>query len=339
MHLIPCTAHTAGCLLALSSLLLGGLLSRPASGQIDNELAVVQSSLAKADAARLDNEAKLKSAMGTAKLQQEIFEAGAQRPLTLTQATMTLAYDAPKFLIEIDNEIRLRETQNAAGPSGRRWRTSEIAKVLVLFDGVALYLVEWNERGGCQGEIYFAFSRQAVLRAAGFPFEHPIHIWREALNISQVKASRTSITPRISGGFMAVEKMASYDRKFFVFDRFGYDLRRVSTQRTDNGIPIREYSLRWSPSTDDVFYLSEFSNTVTKTRASIINSQQEFVSKTTTKVSYDEFQVNTKIPATRFDINLQDIPVGTEFVDKRRRTQRNSATLTFDGAKLVPVPQ
>lgn len=329
----------AECLLALGAILSGGLQAGPVLAQAETESSLVQAVLNQADAARLDNEAKLKSAFGTANLQQEIFEAGAKRPLTLTKATMKLAYDSPKFLIEIDNEIRLRETTNAAGQGGRRWRASEIAKVLVLFDGEALYLVEWDDRGGCQGEIYFAFSRQAVLRAAGFPFEHPIHIWREALNISQVKATRTTITPRTSGGFMATERMASYDRKFFIFDRFGYDLRRVSTQRTDNGIPIREYTLRWSPSAEEVYYLSEFSNTVTKTGVSYIDSQQEFVSKTTTKVAYEEFEVNPKIPQQRFNINLQDIPAGTEFVDKRRRTQRNSATLKFDGAKLVPTPQ
>ncbi len=303
--------------------------------QTDAQMQTVEQALARADDARLDNEAKLKSADGTARLQQQIQEADADAPLTLLDASMSVSYDAPKFAIEITNDIRLREIRN--GASSRRWEASAADKVLVIFDGEALYLVQWDRRGGCEGEIYFAFSRQAVLRSAGFPFEHPIHIWREALNISTIKASRTEITPRVSGGFMAIERMASYDRKFFLFDRFGYDLRRVSTQRSDNGIPIREYSLRWEESPSGVFYLSEFANTVTKTRASVISDEQEFVSKLTTKVSYDRFDVNIEVPVSRFRIETYDIPPGTKFVDKRRRTQRNSATLEFDGTKLTPV--
>ncbi|GAB5406505.1 MAG: hypothetical protein Aurels2KO_47360 [Aureliella sp.] len=306
-----------------------------AAAQTGAQSEAVQRTLAGADKARLDNEAKLKSALGNARLRQQIQEADADAPLTLLDASMSVSYDAPKFAIQISNDIRLREIRN--GSSSRRWEGSSAEKVLVIFDGEALYLVQWDRRGGCEGEIYFAFSRQAVLRSAGFPFEHPIHIWREALNISTIKASRTEITPRLSGGFMAIERMASYDRKFFLFDRFGYDLRRVSTQRSDNGIPIREYSLRWQESPSGVFYLSEFSNTVTKTRASIISDEQEFVSKLTTKVTYDKFDVNIEVPANRFSINEYDIPAGTRFVDKRRRTQRNSATLQFDGTKLVPV--
>lgn len=319
---------------ALIGLGLLGMWTGLLMGQ-DGEPATA-SYLAQADSARMDNEERLKTALGTGLLKMSVHNAGEKQPLEITDAVIKVLYDSPKFLIEIDNRTRLRELQADAGQAGHQWKPTDVSKEAILFDGEALYQAIWDQAHVCRGEVYFAFSRQAVLRSAGFPFEHPIHIWREALNLSRVKAERTQVTPLRSGGFMAIETMSSYDTKFFIFDRFGYDLRRVSTQRTDNGLPIREYSLKWDES-NGVFFLRQFTNTVTKMLSNPRTEEHEVVSKSTTTVEYDSFEVNLPIAANRFSVAAMGVPSGTRFVDKRRRTQRNPAILEFDGDNLNPV--
>lgn len=315
--------------------------SRPPSAtqQIQPNRSVdVPSLLSKAEAARLDNENRLKTASGKAQLRSEILLAEAEKPLVVTDATMTINYDAPNFAILIDHHRRMREVANDRSSASRRWEVAEKRKVLVIFDGEALYSIDWDRTGNCSGEIYFAFSRQQVLRSAGFPFEHPVHIWREALNLSKIKPSRTRIIPRVSGGFMAIEKMASYDTRFFLFDRFGYDLRRVSTQRLDSGIPIREYTLHWEEADDNVFFLKEFAHTRTRMKENPLTREQDFESETTTSVRFDEIAINADLPSDAFRLATYGVPAGTRFVDKRRRSQRNRGLLEFDGSKFVEVP-
>jgi len=297
----------------------------------------VQSLLSAAEAARLDNEDRLKTARGKAQLRSEILLADYEKPLVVTDATMTINYDAPNFAILIDHQRRMREVANDRSSSSRRWEVAAQRKVLVVFDGEALYSIEWDRTGNCSGEIFFAFSRQQVLRSAGFPFEHPIHIWREALNLSKIKPSRTRIIPRVSGGFMAIEKMASYDTRFFLFDRFGYDLRRVSTQRLDSGIPIREYTLHWEEAEDGVFFLKEFAHTRTRMKENPLTREQDFESETTTSVRFDQLAVNTDLPDNTFRLATYGVPAGTRFVDKRRRSQRNRGLLEFNGNEFVEV--
>ncbi len=294
----------------------------------------VQSRLSEADSARLDLEQRLKSANATGTLSVNLQESSQPNSLQLTDATIELHYDSPKFCIKIVNRTRLRAKREDDKQWALPWLDAGVGQELILFDGEALYHAQWDRDNNCTGEIYFAFARQAVLRSAGFPFEHPVYIWKDALNISRVKPSRTEITPLVGGGFKAVETMTSYDTKFFIFDKFGYDLRRVSTQRTDNGIPIREYNLRWD--TDGkIHYLTEFMNTVTKTRVNPVTDEAEVISKLTTKVAYDSFTANQTVAPNHFKLSEQKIPLNTIFVDKRRTTRRNNTTLIFDGTKLV----
>ncbi|WP_145081997.1 hypothetical protein [Aureliella helgolandensis] len=319
---------------------MGLVQSAQAQSTIQEQLRLLEES-------RLNNEERLISAEGKGVLKRWFVDTDSAEPLQTTDATIDLLYDSSKFLLIINNhfrlqELRVRELVEIGDlvadriPAGKQWEETNISKTLVLGDGDAIYSAEWLADGSCTGEIDFVFSRQSVLRTAGYPFEHPLHLWKEALNISRIKPEQTKLTPLASGGLIGIESLNTFNLKFYFFGDFGFDLRRVSTQRMDTGLPIREYSFDWGESAG-VHYLKRFSSTINLTATNEITREHTIASKKTLEVDFVDFKVNQPIEKNRFLLSHSGIPIGTHFTDNRSQVAGREATLEFDGTRLIPL--
>lgn len=305
----------------------------------EDSLATVGSAaiLEAAKSARLNNEANLKSAIGHGSIKVTILDHRSLKSHEVTDASISVWYAPSRFAVRIKNRLRLRWGTNANDGESAGWVDSNVAEELILFDGERLFSVKWLRDGTCTGEVDFAFKRQAVLGAAGFPFEHPIHIWQDALNISRLKADRTRIKPLQGGGFMAVESMNNLETKIYMLGEFGYDLRRVIKLQIDTGVPIREYAMNWGES-DGVYYVKNLSHSQAKTEHSLMSDEMEVVSKKTFRIQYDDFQINLRVPKTAFELAASNIPAGTVFHDNRTSGAKKSSLLyVFDGTQLTKI--
>ncbi|MCA9128796.1 MAG: hypothetical protein KDB22_17040 [Planctomycetales bacterium] len=322
-HWLSCLLSSCGLLIALST------VDRYASAEETSAQV-----LAKAQAARIENETSLTSASGNGRLKVVVVDQQNLETLEVTDASIRLKYAGSKFSFLIENRFRLRPVESKRRGQRETWQETGIAKELVMFDGDALYSVQWMRDGTCAGSIYFAFKRQAVLDAAGFPFEHPVHIWKEAVNLSAVRSDLTKVTPLIGGGFIAEQLVGSNRLRIFMFDRFGYDLRRVSTERLSDGMPLERYDLSWKEASG-TFFVDTFTHTKAyQVETDPLTNTEQVVSRRTVRIEYDDFAVNEPVPSSAFQLASFRIPVGTEFVDRRSSTQLFAPVFEFDGKEL-----
>ncbi len=283
------------------------------------------------------NAAQLKSAFGTGTIQQSIHEAGSTDPVILLDSDVQFFYDEPKFRIHLVHHERLREAIKDNGlpdEDFQRWVPSDISEQVILYDGEKVCSVEFRTESPCVGTIHFGFKKTGVLRAAGFPFESPVDLWSRVFNPQDVDLRTLSITPIAGGGFVGLIQKTTYQVKFVFLDKFGYDLRRVSSIRLGETQPFRDYLLTWDVS-NGVYFVRRLTNTVTTAHGDTASRGQTLKRLT---VEYDMFEANTTIGPEVFLLSSIDLPDGTRFLDNRANIEGGPKELVYCDSRLQPAP-
>ena len=117
---------------------------------------------------------------------------------------------------------------------------------------------------------------------------------------------------------------------FFFLDRFGYDLRRVSSYRTGETRPFRDYLMSWD-SSNGVYYVRHYSNIWTSAARDTASNAPD---SKRLSVEYQTFEANVAIDDTAFDIQSLSIPEQTRFLDKRTYVNGGPQELVYRDGKL-----
>ncbi|MCA9134684.1 MAG: hypothetical protein KDA45_16065, partial [Planctomycetales bacterium] len=205
-----------------------------------------------------------------------------------------------------------------------------LAEQKILFDGKHVYALAETRSGLLQGDVYFDFNRQKVLRGAGLPFENPVQLWTEALNIERADLRQALLRPLVGGGFMGLLTRDTYRLKFYFFDRFGYDLRRVSSYRRGEDVPFRDCLLSWQEA-DGLHYVHRY---VSKLEEHSPPGEAAAPSRRVLEVEYRSFEANGPIDQALFRLPALEIPAGTPFDDHRVQVNGQPRRLHFDGSGL-----
>lgn len=282
--------------------------------------------------ARDSNAVGLKTAYATGKVRHTIEDGG---PITvLVDADIQVFYDAPKFRVHlVYAQLLTEQFQNSQTPDENfeKWKPSSRSEQVIVYNGSHLVSVTTEKDGNSQGTIYFGFSKMTVLRNAGFPFEDPVQLWTQALSLEGLDSRALSITELQKGGFVGLMQKNRYRMKFFVCDDFGYDLRRVSSYRTGELHPFRDYLLEWSQN-QDVHYVTRFSNSWSSANPDTGAAHGVVRSLS---VEYSEFQANPAIAPEVFTLPSMSIPDGTRFTDKRSKVEFGPRELIFNAGQLT----
>lgn len=322
----------------IPALLTCWFVALTANGQdlADQDPAVQQQSrislIEEAKRSRDANSAQLKTAYATGKVRHTIDDGGPI--ITLLDADIQVFYDAPNFRVHlVYDQLLTEQFRNAKTPeeSFVKWKPSSKAEQIILYNGSHLVSVSTERDQTCKGTIYFGFSKMTVLRNAGFPFEDPIQLWTQALSLEGLDPRALSITELKKGGFVGLMQKNRYRMKFFVCDEFGYDLRRVSSYRTGEQHPFRDYLLDWSHS-QDVHYVTRFTNSWSTANP---DTGAEHGLVRTLSVEYSEFQANPAIAPEVFSLASMSIPDGTKFSDKRSKVEFGPRELVFNDGQLT----
>ncbi|GIW96798.1 MAG: hypothetical protein KatS3mg111_0131 [Pirellulaceae bacterium] len=263
---------------------------------------------------RDENAQRLTTAFGTGRVTSLVHNVD-EEPVVVLDAGIQFFYDRPKYRLHLAYDRRLEENvrsvANTEMPSPR-WVDSPITEQVIVFDGDKLISIEVRGRQ-TTGALYFGFARLAVMRAAGFPFEDPIHLWTQAINLDNVQPSEVRVMPMSDGSFVMEVPKSTYRLKLVFFDSFGYDLRRVSSIRTGETQPFRDFLMRWETS-GQVHYVQRFVNEVTSAAqdtAAAASNVRRLV------VDFQQFHANVAIDPQVFELASLSLPDGTLFLDKR----------------------
>lgn len=289
-----------------------------------------------AQEARDENAQKLRTAFGAGRLKYVVTEPNEEIPVTVLDADLQIFYDAPKYRVHLLYDQKLSENVRPSGQNGeevQKWLPSNVAEQVVIYDGEQIFSVEFFRDNSCLGTIYFGFAKMAVMRSAGFPFEDPVNLWSQALNVESLDLANTSITPIDDGGCVGLLSKNTYQMKFFFLDDFGYDLRRVSSYRTGETQPFRDFLLSWGKS-NGAHYVQRFANTVTSANGDTGSTAQ---TKRKLSVEYDQFQANIDIAPEVFTLSSVPMPNGTQFLDKRSSVEGGPRELVFRDSQLVEL--
>lgn len=315
------------------------VLISPACAQVLPAAAVPPDSnevLAKAIASRDENAERLKSAYGSGRLTHVLHEPSEPAPTILLDADVQFFYQPPKFRVHLIYSQRLLENTDRSDDTrveSTRWLDSEVRERIVVFDGHRLFSIKRMRGGSYEGEIYFGFAKMAVMRSAGFPFENPVTTWSQAINMDSLRPEQIELTRLSSGGYVGVLPKNTYYVKFFLRDRFGYDLQRVSSYRTGESQPFRDYLLTWCTS-QDFHYVSRFVNSVASAHG---NTATSAASTRTLTLQYDDFVANPTLEESVFQLDTIDLPDGTPFFDRRANVEGGPKQWVYRNPELVPA--
>ncbi len=297
-------------------------------------LATKQSLISQAAAVRDENADALRSAFGVGRVQYTVHEADQAQAVSVLDADIQVFFEKPKYRIHLVYEQKLNESVRVPGQSAEdfeRWTPSSLAEQVVIFDGDQITSLECHRDGHCEGTIYFGFAKMIVMRNAGFPFEDPVTLWSQALNLEGLDLQNTTLTRLDDGGFVGLLNKNTYRMKFFILDRFGYDLRRVSSYRIGESQPFRDYLLDWRES-NGVHFVQRFSNVVTSAGRDT-GSNVQTVRKLT--VEYSMFNANVEVDPEVFRLSALGIPDNTPFLDKRSSVEGGPKQLIYRDGSLA----
>ncbi|MFN3192207.1 MAG: hypothetical protein ACE361_16970 [Aureliella sp.] len=332
---LPDTSFHHFRILALS-LAFGLASAQPSLAQSESDSREQEQILETAVEERDKNAERLKTAFGTGKVLHTIEENGAET--RLIDADIQVFYDAPRFRIHLSYEQFLTErARGAAEPADHiaeprsKWQVTDRAEQIIIYDGSRMISIEGRKDGTYRGTIYFGFAKMAVMRLAGFPFEDPVTLWTQALNLEGLDRRALKITPLVDGGFSGVLQKNTYRMKFVFFQDFGYDLRRVSSFRTGESHPFRDYVIEWA-NQNDIHFIKRFANF-----RSTANPDTGATRATIRRLSveYDSFSPNIELPDSVFTLQSLQLPSETPFIDKRSNVEGGPKQLLFDGQRLL----
>lgn len=244
-------------------------------------------------------------------------------PSVTLDADVQVFYDAPKFQLHLQYATDLAEglTEGAAfQKSDDQDKAAVVTEQTLLFDGQTLTKLQRFSNGTCRGDIYFDFHCPNMLRIAGFPFENPIDLWREPLQIDRADLLTARTTPLTDGGFVGMLSKDTYRLKFYFLGSFGYDLRRVSSYRIGQETPFRDWHLSWQRA-DGIPYVERLVR-----RSNTVNGENEPLGLTDTlreqiELEYSHFSLPAAIDPSVFEFSVLDLPELTPFYDHRTNVE------------------
>lgn len=305
------------------------------SAPLDSELEAIRAALEDKIQGRDENAQQIKSAFASGRVQFLVREAEETEATILLDAGLQIYSEGTKYRVHLSYDRKLEENPDYQGPLDEehpKWIDSTISERIILFDGERLFSINFDQEGSCNGMIYFGFAKMAVMRAAGYPFEDPIRIWQQALNVEGIDVTQTKLSPFQSRGMLGIMQKNTYRMRFLFLDNFDYDLRRVSSFRVGESQPFRDYTLNWE-ACEGAYYVKRFSNTTTSAHGNT-GSRNQTMRRLT--VDFDTFKNQIEIPLDTFTIQSLSIPVGSPFFDKRASVDGSPQKLIFSGTELQP---
>ncbi|MEM7476113.1 MAG: hypothetical protein AAF483_14055 [Planctomycetota bacterium] len=293
--------------------------------------------------ARDANASMLRTAVATGKIKYSL-QSPNQEPVQILDADIQVFYEAPKFRIHLAYETWLKEQTNDGTKSAvefKKWLPSSISEQVIIYDGKHITTVSklrpspTDARPESEGSVCFSFSKMGIMRGAGFPFEDPITLWSQPLQLENLDTKNTTLTPFTGGGYTGLLTKNTYRMKFFMFSDFGYDLRRVSSYRTGESQPFRDYLLHWEES-NGAFYVQKFTNVV-----ATANQNTGSTSPTLKRLSieYSNFEANVPIDPAAFTLESVSVPAGTVFLDKRANVGGGPKKLVYTDSGLQSLDE
>ena len=236
---------------------------------------------------------------------------------TVAEQDLQIFYDAPKYRVHvIDPGPAGDAAQTDLTPAFQYATTTRgeldgASERLVIFDGEAVYSI-LSDNGRQRGKVYFAFQQQAALRVAGHPFIPPLHLWQAGLG-AKLDPQKLEVQHLNRRGLILKEVNAAYTTKFYFFDDFAFDLRRVIFTVPPAGQPFREISLRWAES-NGVQYLTRYA---VKDRYIPHNPSDRTVDWRDLEIEFTSFNANAEIAPEVFTLASLALPKNTPFDDHR----------------------
>ncbi|MEO8271915.1 MAG: hypothetical protein ABI557_19485 [Aureliella sp.] len=284
-----------------------------------SDSAATQTRLAVAKLADQRLAEQLQTVIAQGRIRHIVYVRDLNSPTITLDADVQVFYDAPKFQLHLQYATDLAEGLTEGETSQKS--SDEKKRVLVteqtlLFDGYTLTKVQRSSDGTCRGDIYFDFHRPNMLRMAGFPFENPVELWREPLQIDRADLLNAHITPLTAGGFVGTLNKDTYRLKFYFLGSFDYDLRRVSSTRIGQETPFRDWHLSWQI-VDGVPYVERLVR-----RSNTVSGENEPLGLTDTvreqiELEYSHFSLSSAIDPLVFELSGLDLPESTPFYDHR----------------------
>ena len=344
-------ANLALTLMRLNSCLLGAVLavyfaqgvraqSLEPRKAATSESSTTQTFLAAVKLADQRLEKQLHTVVAQGRIRHIAYVRDLNSPSVTLDADVQVFYDAPKFQLHLQYATDLAEgltegatVQKLSDENRAAWVTEQT----LLFDGQTLTKVLHSSDGTCRGDIYFDFHRPNMLRSAGFPFENPIELWREPLQIDRADLLTAQTTPLTDGGFVGTLTKDTYRLKFYFLGRFGYDLRRVSSYRIGQETPFRDWHLSWQLA-DGVHYVERLVR-----RSNTVSGANEPLGLTDTlreqiELEYSNFNLPAAIDPSVFELSGLELPESTPFYDHRTNVEGKPKVLSWQQGRLTSLP-
>ena len=279
---------------------------------------------------------KLHTVVAQGRIRHIVYVHDLNSPSLTLDADVQVFYAAPKFQLRLQYATDLAEglTENAAvKKSNDENKTTVVTDQTLLFDGQTLTKVQHFSNGTCRGDIYFDFHRPNMLRIAGFPFEDPIELWREPLQIDRADLLTAHTTPLTDGGFVGTLSKDTYRLKFYFLGSFGYDLRRVSSYRSGQDTPFRDWHLSWQLA-NGVPYVERLVR-----RSNTVSGENEPLGLTNTlreqiELEYSHFSLAATIDPVVFELAGLDLPESTPFYDHRTNVEGKPKVVWWQHGQL-----
>ncbi len=247
--------------------------------------------------------------------------------------------------VEAEHDLRNHENGEVRAAAGfvqaagelrntRRSSNSQIfTERLVIFDGDVVYSVV-SSNGRHRGKIFFDFQQQHVLRSTGYPYVPPLQLWQAGIS-AQLDPQKVQIQKLNQRGQILSEVNAAYTTKYYFFDEFDYDLRRVIFTVPKAKLPFREISLRWGES-HGVRYVSRYAS---KDRYLSDNPNAPPVDSRNIEIEFSRFEADANIADEVFTLRSLNLPVNTPFDDHRSNVGGQPKQLKWNGQTLVDVAE
>jgi hypothetical protein len=329
----------------------------------------IPSLIADLNAARQKVDADLTSgfAVGTLRKQVES-EAGTD----IVESDIQVFFDAPKYRVHVANSRHQWHPTGARVEAFSLHEEEHAADHIVIFDGEFVYEVEDastkkidaaqpagesqaanNDNNGpavngerepaagaepsAKGNVYFDFKQGAVLRNAGYPFNPPLHLWKDTIKLEQITEQKidgkqVDLQVLASGGMVLNLNQASYTTRYYLFDEFGFDFRRATLTLPEVRKPFRETTLYWEQ-VGGVHYVTRLAK---KDRHVSVNPKLDKLNTRTFEIEFSTVDVNSQIDPRLFSLSSLGLDAGTPFDDHRSNIDGRPARRLWDGERLTP---
>lgn len=183
-----------------------------------------------------------------ASVERSIQRTGEERPTVVTKATARIWADAPKYRVEIENEISLESPRK-----GMPYTSTGIRRQLITCDGATVCQAIDMENGDRTG-IDHGRDYALPIMFAGFPSPDPIRPWAFSLGVDRLLAKQFNCD-YLDSGMIRVQSPApdkhTRNRHVFYLMPDSHEIRRHEV-RDSSGKLVSSIDLVWAESREKV---------------------------------------------------------------------------------------